>query len=71
LQMSSLDRRLAIIEVTTRNPQVDASMIQKLAILEERQNRNVAKVDAIEEEVRRHRENSTYDPLGNRNRLIR
>ena len=71
MQMNNMDRRLAIIEVTTRNPQVDASMIQKLAILEERQNRNVAKVDAIEEEVRRHRENSTYDPLGNRNRLIR
>ena len=63
MQMSALDRRLAIIEVTTRTPQIDVGLIQKIAIIEERQNRNTAKIDTLETDVQRHREVSTYDPL--------
>jgi len=71
MQMSSLDRRLAIIEVTTRNPQIDIGLIQKIAIIEERQNKNVAKVDAIEQDFQHHREVSTYDPAGATRRIPR
>ena len=71
MQMNNMDRRLAIIEVTTRNPQVDAGMIQRIAVIEERQSRVISKLDSFDDELKRHREQSTYDPLGNRNRLIR
>jgi len=62
MQMNNMDRRLAIIEVTTRNPQVDVGLIQKIAIIEERQNKNTSAIAIIEADFQYHREVSTYDP---------
>ena len=64
LQMSSFDRRLAIIEVTTRTPPVDISTLQKLAIIEDRQNSVIRTLGDVEMELKRHRERSDYDPQG-------
>ena len=40
MQMNALDRRLAIIEVTTARPQIDSGLIAEIAIIKERQNVN-------------------------------
>lgn len=69
MQVSSLDRRLAIIEVTTRNPQMDVGLTQKIAIIEDRQNEvrnqlklNGEKIDRIEDKLD-SRFNPTYKSI--------
>ena len=64
IQQSGMDKRIAIIEVTIRNQPVDIAMVRQLAVFEERQNIHTAKMTSFEEELRRHREQSTYDPVG-------
>jgi len=63
IQQSGMDKRIAIIEVTIRNQPVDIAMVRQLAVFEERQNIHTAKMTSFEEELRHHRERSTYDPL--------
>jgi len=64
IQQSGMDKRIAVIEVTIRNQPVDIAMVRQLAVFEERQNIHTAKMTSFEEELRRHREQSTYDPVG-------
>ena len=56
LQTQSLDRRLSTIEIMTSRPVVDIESVRKIAVIEDRQNRNIAAVDAIKAELERHRE---------------
>ena len=70
IQQNGLDRRLAIVEVTIRNQPVDVALIQKLAVIEDRQNGVMRKLDEVDTELGHHRERSTYDPAG-ANRRIR
>ena len=71
IQQSGMDKRIAVIEVTIRNQPVDVAMVRQLAVFEERQNLNTVKINAFEEELRRHREQSTYDPVGVTRRIPR
>ena len=64
IQQNGLDRRLAIVEITIRNKPVDVALIQKLAVIEDRQNGVMRKLDEVDTELGRHRERSTYDPAG-------
>jgi len=64
IQQSGMDKRIAVIEVTIRNQPVDIAMVRQLAVFEERQNIHTAKMTSFEEELRHHREQSTYDPVG-------
>ena len=71
MQLSGLDRRMAVLEITSRNPQVDIAMIQKIAIIEERQNKVMARQDNFEADFQHHREVSTYDPATGTRRIPR
>jgi len=66
--MSSLDKRMAVIEVAASNPKVDVSLSNKIAVIEDRQNSVIRQNDrqddqirAVETLVMQHREKSTYD----------
>jgi hypothetical protein len=62
--IGGLERRFVSFEAQLANfPRLD-SMIAKIAVMEDRQNRNIQKVDSLEQELIKHRENSTYDPAG-------
>lgn len=61
VQMSALDRRLAIIEVTTARPMADVGLVQKLAVIEDRQNNvikqlseNGVRIDRLSEVMAQH-----------------
>ena len=71
IQQSGMDKRIAVIEVTIRNQPVDVAMVRQFAVFEERQNLNTMKINSFEEELRRHREQSTYDPVGVTRRIPR
>jgi hypothetical protein len=71
IQQSGMDKRIAVIEVTIRNQPVDVAMVRQFAVFEERQNLNTMKINSFEEELRRHREQSTYDPAGVTRRIPR
>ena len=60
-QNFNLDRRLAVIELLASRPIVDVESIRKIAIIEDRQQRNIATLKELREEVDRHRDKSTYD----------
>lgn len=65
--INNLEKRFVSIESQINAmPRIDI-LISKLAILEDRQNNNIRKIESIELELTRHRESSTYDPAG-RNR---
>ena len=66
LQNSAFDRRLSIIEITTSRPIVDVESIRKIAIIEDRQNRNTEALFNLKNDVEKHRDLSTYDPQGKR-----
>lgn len=56
LQMGALDRRLSTIEIVTSRPIVDIESVRKIAIIEDRQNRNTDSIHAIKNELEKHRE---------------
>jgi hypothetical protein len=37
MQMNGIDRRLAVLEVTTARPQADVDLVRKIAVIEDRQ----------------------------------
>ena len=66
--MSSFDKRLAVIETAAARPNVDVSLSNKIAVIEDRQNsvirhndRQDDQIRAVETLVMQHREKSTYD----------
>jgi len=61
LQNSAFDRRLSIIEITTSRPVVDIESVRKIAVIEDRQNRNIMMITDLKAEVDKHRDMSTYD----------
>ena len=72
IQMNTLDRRLAVIEVTTSKPEVDVSLLQKIAVIEDRQNsvmkqlsENGSRLDRVVEMLG-GRDGRKYDPRYNR-----
>ena len=56
LQIGALDRRLSTIEIVTSRPVVDIDSVRKIAIIEDRQNRNIAGLEEIRNELVKHRE---------------
>ena len=68
LQINTMDKRLAVMEVTISRPSVDVGMVQKLGIMEDRQITVIRRLDSIERDLNAHREESTYDSIGKRKR---
>jgi hypothetical protein len=56
-----LERRLAVIELLASHPIVDIESVRKIAIIDDRQQRNIATLKELREEMDKHREKSTYD----------
>jgi hypothetical protein len=61
LQVATFDRRLAIIEVTMARPTPDLALAQKIAVIEDRQNsviqrlnENGVKMDRIQSDLMNH-----------------
>jgi hypothetical protein len=67
--MYGMGTRLAVLE--SKGPAVDTGMIQRMAVFEERQNRNTSAITNMEAELQHHREISTYDPGGVTRRIQR
>ena len=68
VQQSGMDRRIAVIEVKIGSQPVDIAMVQKIAVIEDRQNgvmrhndRQDDQIRAVEALVMQHREKSSYD----------
>jgi len=68
VQQSGMDRRIAVIEVKIGSQPVDIALVQKIAVIEDRQNSVIRQNDrqddqirAVETLVMQHREKSTYD----------
>ncbi|MCK9361930.1 hypothetical protein M0Q28_06975 [Patescibacteria group bacterium] len=56
MQNQALDRRLSTIEIVTSRPVVDIESVRKIAVIEDRQNRNIQAVLEIKGELDKHRE---------------
>jgi hypothetical protein len=57
-QNQALDRRLSTIEIVTSRPVVDIESVRKIAVIEDRQNRNIQAVQEMRDEIAKHREMS-------------
>lgn len=66
MSINSMEKRFVAVEAQLgAMPRLDV-LIAKIAVMEDRQNRNIAKVDSLEADFNRHRENSTYDQPSNK-----
>jgi len=71
MSINSMEKRFVAVEAQLNSmPRLDV-LIAKIAVMEDRQNRNIAKVDSLERDLARHRENSNYDPPSGSHRLQR
>ena len=67
MQINSIDRRFVAVESQLNAfPKLDVR-IGKLAVIEDRQNANIRRVETLESWRSEHSASSTYDPMG-RNR---
>jgi sensor histidine kinase YesM len=61
--INGLDKRFAVMEATLNASSRDHVTASEFSLIRERQNTLLNRLDALEKEIREHREKSNYDPV--------